>query len=112
MRSILAIYLQNVEGMASNTASGYEAAEKEWGRAMAEAIVQEERFDARPWVLLAPALLALLLLMVIPMAIIFVFTFYEYIDIAVDRPAFQFENWRWFFQDSFYHYAIWQTLRI
>ncbi|WP_366556291.1 ABC transporter permease [Aquibaculum sediminis] len=79
---------------------------------MAKALAQDEGFDARPWVLLAPALLALFLLMVVPMAIIFVFTFYEYIDVAVDRPAFQFENWRWFFQDSFYHYAIWQTLRI
>src|SRR5690606_6186135 len=44
--------------------------------------------------------------------IIFVFSFYEYVDVAVDRPAFQFENWLWFFQDGFYHYAIWQTLRI
>lgn len=79
---------------------------------MAEGAVQEKRFDARPWVLLAPALLALLLLMVIPMAIMFVFSFYEYIDVAFARPAFQLENWRWFFEDSFYHYAIWQTMRI
>ena len=86
--------------------------QKGWGRRMGDAVVQKERFDPRPWVLLAPALLALLLLMVIPMVIIFVFSFYEYIDIAVDRPAFQFGNWLLFFQDSFYHYGIWQTLRI
>ncbi|MCG2601426.1 MAG: ABC transporter permease, partial [Achromobacter sp.] len=68
--------------------------------------------DYRPWVLLAPALITLALLMVAPMAIIFVFSFYEFIDIAVDRPAFQFGNWQEFFSDQFYHYAIWQTLRI
>jgi spermidine/putrescine transport system permease protein len=68
--------------------------------------------DYRPWVLLAPALITLTLLMVVPMAIIFVFSFYEFVDIAVDRPAFQFGNWQEFFSDQFYHYAIWQTLRI
>jgi spermidine/putrescine transport system permease protein len=71
-----------------------------------------EVVDYRPWVLLAPALITLTLLMVVPMAIIFVFSFYEFVDVAVDRPAFQFANWREFFEDRFYHYAIWQTLRI
>jgi ABC-type sugar transport system permease subunit len=68
--------------------------------------------DYRPWALLAPALITLALLMVVPMAIIFVFSFHEFIDVARDRPAFQFANWREFFEDQFYHYAIWQTLRI
>src|SRR5690606_5313604 len=79
---------------------------------MAEGAVQEKRFDARPWGLLARALLALLLLMVIPMPTRFVFTFYGYIDGALARPAFQLENCRWFFGAGFYHYAIWQTMRI
>ena len=66
----------------------------------------------RPWILLSPALVTLLFLMVIPMAILFAYSFFRYIDIAVDEPAFQFENWRQFFTDSYYHYAIWQTFRI
>ena len=66
----------------------------------------------RPWILLSPALVTLLFLMVIPMAILFVYSFFEHIDIAVDEPAFQFANWKEFFSDSYYHYGIWQTFRI
>jgi len=66
----------------------------------------------RPWLLLGPALATIATLMVIPMAIIFMYTFYEYIDVGVDRAAFQFGNWKEFFTDSYYHTAIWRTLRI
>ncbi len=66
----------------------------------------------RPWVLLAPALLTIATLMVIPMAIILMYTFYQYVDVGIDRPAFQFGNWQEFFTDSYYHGAIWRTLRI
>lgn len=75
-------------------------------------VVGRKFASARPWYLLSPALLTLVSLMVIPMAIIFVYSFYLYIDVAVDEPAFQFGNWAEFFTDPFYHYAIWQTLRI
>ena len=66
----------------------------------------------RPWLLLAPALVTLLILMVIPMAILFAYSFYEHIDIGVDQPAFQFSNWQEFFTDSYYHYGMWQTFRV
>ena len=66
----------------------------------------------RPWLLLGPALLTIATLMVIPMAIIFMYSFYEYVDVGVDRAAFQFSNWHEFFTDSYYHGAIWRTLRI
>ena len=66
----------------------------------------------RHWQLLTPALLTILLLMVIPMAIIFVFSFYRYVDIGIEEAAFQFANWREFLTDGFYHFAIWQTLRV
>jgi len=65
-----------------------------------------------PWALLSPALLTVLLLMVVPMAIIFVYSFYLYVDIGVERPAFHLGNWREFLTDPYYHYALWQTLRI
>jgi spermidine/putrescine transport system permease protein len=66
----------------------------------------------RPWMLLAPALVTLLFLMVIPMAILLVYSFFRHIDIAVDEPAFQFASWQEFFSDSYYHYGIWQTIRL
>lgn len=66
----------------------------------------------RPRVLLSPALLAILFLVVIPMGIIFVYSFYLYVDAGIDQPAFQFANWQEFFTDSYYHGAIWKTLRI
>ncbi len=69
-------------------------------------------FDPRPWRLLTPALLAIVLLVVIPMAFILVYSFYENIDLAVDVPAFQFGNWQEFFTDGYYHTAIWKTLRL
>jgi len=67
---------------------------------------------SRPWYLLGPAMITIVFLMVIPMAIIFMYTFYEYIDVGIDRPAFQFANWQEFFTDSYYHAAIWRTFRI
>ena len=66
----------------------------------------------RPWLLLSPALIFITVLVVIPMAFILVYSFYENIDLAVDRPAFQFGNWQELFTDSYYHTAIWKTLRL
>lgn len=68
--------------------------------------------DRRPWLLLSPALVFITALVVIPMAFILVYTFYENVDLAVDVPAFQFGNWRELFTDSYYHTAIWKTLRL
>jgi len=74
--------------------------------------LQSPSSDARPWILLSPALLTILLLMVIPMGIMLIVSFYIYVDVGVDEPAFQFGNWQEFFGDPYYHYAIWQTLRV
>lgn len=68
--------------------------------------------DRRPWVLLSPALVFITMLVVIPMAFILVYSFYENIDLAVDVPAFQFGNWQELLTDSYYHTAIWKTLRL
>ncbi|MBJ6371676.1 ABC transporter permease [Sedimentitalea sp. CAU 1593] len=46
------------------------------------------------------------------MAFILVYSFYENIDLAVDVPAFQFGNWQDLLSDSYYHTAIWKTLRL
>ena len=69
-------------------------------------------FDRRPLLLLSPALIFITILVVIPMAFILVYSFYENIDLAVDVPAFQFGNWHELFTDSYYHKAIWKTLRL
>jgi spermidine/putrescine transport system permease protein len=68
------------------------------------------KIDPRPWYLLSPALVAITLMIVVPMCFILVYSFYENIDLAVDRVAFQFGNWEELFTDSYYHYAIWKTL--
>ena len=68
--------------------------------------------DRRPWVLLSPALVFITMLVVIPMAFILVYSIYENIDLAVDVSAFQFGNWKELLTDSYYHTAIWKTLRL
>lgn len=65
-----------------------------------------------PLYLLTPALVAITLLVVVPMAFILVYSFYLNIDLAVDEATFQFGNWVEFFTDSYYYHAIWQTLRV
>jgi len=72
----------------------------------------QQTADKRPWVLLSPSLLAITLLVVIPMAFMLVYSFYENIDLAVDKVAFQFGNWNEVATDSYYHTAIWKTLRL
>lgn len=68
--------------------------------------------DRRPWLLLSPALAFITILVVIPMAFILVYSFYENIDLATDVPAFQWGNWQELFTDSYYYNAIWKTLRL
>ena len=66
----------------------------------------------RPWWLLSPALLTITLLVVVPMSLILIYSFYINIDLGVDQPAFSFENWSELFSDSYYHVAIWKTFRL
>ncbi|MFK7859243.1 MAG: ABC transporter permease [Granulosicoccus sp.] len=73
---------------------------------------KEQTTDKRPWVLLSPSLLAITLLVVVPMAFMLVYSFYENIDLAVDKVAFQFGNWQEVATDGYYHTAIWKTLRL
>ena len=66
----------------------------------------------RPWLLLAPALVTLVLLMVLPIAIMTVFSFYEFVTGGVEKETFTTANWREFFSDSFYHMFLWKTVRV
>ena len=75
-------------------------------------MAEVKSFDPRPWRLLSPALLAITLLVVVPMSFILVYSFYENIDLAVDKVTFQFGNWNELFTDNYYHNAIWKTFRL
>lgn len=72
----------------------------------------EQAGDKRHWTLLSPALIAITLLVVIPMAFMLVYSFYENVDLAVDHVAFQFGNWKEVATDGYYHTAILKTLRL
>ena len=75
-------------------------------------MAQTREQDLRPWYLLSPALLAIALLVVVPMSFILVYSFYENVDLGLDRVAFQFGNWQDLLTDGYYHQAIWKTFRL
>ncbi len=88
------------------------AIRQRWTEANVRMTAATSKFDRRPWLLLAPALVSIALLVLIPMCFILVYSFYENLDLAVDRPAFQFGNWIELFTDGYYRYAIWKTVRL
>ena len=61
---------------------------------------------------MSPALVTITLLVVVPMSLILIYSFYINIDLGVDQPAFSFENWSELFTDNYYHVAIWKTFRL
>jgi spermidine/putrescine transport system permease protein len=68
--------------------------------------------DRRPWLLLAPVLSLLILLLVMPIAIMMVFTFYTFVSAGVERPILTLANWREFLTDPYYHGFLWKTVRV
>lgn len=66
----------------------------------------------RPWVLLAPALSAVFLLLVIPVCFIVVYSFWLRTPTGADVPAFQFGNFAKFFADFFYPSVLIRTIRV
>ena len=66
----------------------------------------------RPWLLLAPALSTLIALMILPIAIMAMFSFYQFETAGVEKEIFTFENWKEFFSDGFYHMFLWKTVRV
>jgi len=69
-------------------------------------------FDRRPWVLLSPALLSVLLLLVIPTLFIVVYSFWLRTATGAEQVGFFLDNWQEVLTDSFYHDILFQTLRI
>jgi spermidine/putrescine transport system permease protein len=66
----------------------------------------------RPWLLLSPALTALVLLMIVPIVIMLIYTFYTFQTAGVETPEFNTGNWAEFFSDPYYHRFLWKTFRI
>jgi len=68
--------------------------------------------DRRPFLLLAPALSLLVLLLVMPIAIMVVFTFYTFVTAGVEKPVLTLVNWQEFLSDPYYHAFLWKTVRV
>jgi spermidine/putrescine transport system permease protein len=66
----------------------------------------------RPWLLLAPTLIVLILLLVLPILVMLRFTFYEFVTAGVERTVITIANWREFFSDPYYHGFLWKTARV
>ncbi len=82
--------------------------------ASASEMRREERRPRRssPWLLLSPSLVLLVTLLVIPMFIMLAYSFFKYVDIGVEEPAFLLGNWWSFLKDPYYHYGLWKTARV
>jgi len=68
--------------------------------------------DRQPWLLLAPVLSLLILLLVVPIAIMVVVTFYTFVTAGVEKPVLTLANWREFLSDPYYHGFLWKTVRV
>ena len=64
---------------------------------MTDAAIPRFRSEARrPWLLLAPALILLIVLLVLPILVMLRFTFYEFVTAGVERNVMTAANWREF----------------
>jgi spermidine/putrescine transport system permease protein len=80
---------------------------------MTDAALSRSRADTRrPWLLLAPVLIVLIVLLVLPIIVMFRFTFYEFVTAGVERQTFTTANWHEFFSDPYYHGFLWKTARV
>lgn len=68
--------------------------------------------ETRPWLLLAPSLVILIVFLVLPIFVMLRFTFYEFVTAGVERDVFTTANWHEFFSDSYYHGFLLKTARV
>jgi spermidine/putrescine transport system permease protein len=66
----------------------------------------------KPWALLSPALVSVILLLVIPVCFVIVYSFWLRASTGADIPAFQFGNYAKFFADFFYPSILLRTFRV
>ncbi len=66
---------------------------------------------ARPWILLAPSLAAVTLLLAIPTGFVVAYSFWQRTITGLEVPDLNIANWVEVFTDSFYYAILWQSLR-
>jgi spermidine/putrescine transport system permease protein len=71
-----------------------------------------ERAQARPWILMSPALLSVTLLLVVPVCFIIVYSFWLRTATGLEQSGFYLDNWVEVLTDRFYLDILAQTLRI
>jgi spermidine/putrescine transport system permease protein len=70
-------------------------------------------YDRRlAWVLIAPTLVLLLALLVLPLVVMTAYTFFTFVTAGVESSTLTLDNWKEFFFDSYYHGFLWKTVRI
>lgn len=72
----------------------------------------EAREARQPWILLSPALTAILLLLVIPIIFIIVYSFWLRTAVGDEQVGFFLDNWKEALTDRFYRDILMATLRI
>ncbi len=66
----------------------------------------------RPWLLMSPALVSVLLLLVVPLGFILVYSFWLRTAVGSEQVGFYLDNWIEVLTDPFYRDILFQTLRI
>jgi spermidine/putrescine transport system permease protein len=82
---------------------------------MTDAVIPRPLFtpeSRRAWLLLAPVLIVLIVLLVVPIFVMLRFTLYEFVTAGVESDVFTTANWREFFSDPYYHGFLWKTARV
>ncbi|WP_417672157.1 ABC transporter permease [Roseibium sp.] len=72
----------------------------------------EAREARQPWILLSPALTAVFLLLIVPLAFIVVYSFWLRTATGADQAGFFLDNWNEALTDPFYRDILLSTLRI
>ena len=64
------------------------------------------------WMLVAPALLLLVFFLLLPIAVMSVYTFFTFITAGVEASTLTLANWHEFLTDSYYHGFLLKTIRV
>ncbi|MHA6642478.1 ABC transporter permease [Mesorhizobium sp. A623] len=70
-------------------------------------------YDPRlAWVLVAPALFLVLLLLILPIVMMTAYTFFTFVTAGVESAVLTLDNWKEFLFDTYYHGFLWKTMRV
>lgn len=83
-----------------------------WGGDANAEMSIEAREARQPWILLSPALTAVMLLLFVPLMFIVVYSFWLRSAVGADTMGFHLDNWQRVLTDPFYRYILWNTLKI